>query len=219
MAANKLDAKNVELVKMLSALRDHIDIHRIIGLNNHRLKNSKISSALLGYMQKAAHESLAIYLCKIYESQGRNDLNSIPGILDATRDFKFEGPKISHIREFWKTYGNVAQLTNPHSHLTGTFHLFVSLHSESLRNLKIFRDAIGAHSDSKTSIKSLPSHAVFEDLYKFSLEFYSLVARAVGDSVPAILSAAAGRGLLKLFGQAGVPELQYQFENEQGHVA
>ena len=78
MLNSKTNAKNIQLLKMLAQLRNHIDMHRIIGLNARVLRESPISGALLGYLQKSAHESLAIYICKVFEVSPRNDLNSIP---------------------------------------------------------------------------------------------------------------------------------------------
>jgi hypothetical protein len=82
MRKTKTDAKNFELIELVAQLRDHIDLHRIIGLNVDALRDSDIDAALLGYLQKSAHESLAIYICKIFESSTRNELNSIPGIIE-----------------------------------------------------------------------------------------------------------------------------------------
>ena len=79
----KIDEKNIQLLKLLAQLRDHIDMHRIIGLNVAALRESPISEALLGYLQKSAQESLAVYICKIFEASSRNDLNSIPGIIES----------------------------------------------------------------------------------------------------------------------------------------
>ena len=42
-------------------------MHRVIGLNVAALHKTDISRALLGYMKKSAQESLAMYICKIYE--------------------------------------------------------------------------------------------------------------------------------------------------------
>ena len=83
MLGTKTDKKNIEIIKLVAQLRDHIDIHRIIGLNVDSLQNSDISNAFIGYLQKAAQESLAIYFCKIFESSTRNELNSISGIVDS----------------------------------------------------------------------------------------------------------------------------------------
>lgn len=68
MLGTKTDKKNIELIKLIAQLRDHIDIYRIIGLNGDSLRNSDISNAFIVYLQKAAQESLAIYCCKIFES-------------------------------------------------------------------------------------------------------------------------------------------------------
>ena len=65
MHKTKTDGKNSALLVLVAQLRDHIDVHRIIGLNVDALRNSDISDAFLGYLQKSAHESLAIYICKI----------------------------------------------------------------------------------------------------------------------------------------------------------
>src|SRR5437016_4606166 len=83
MRKTKTDDRNIELLKLIAQLRDHIDLHRIIGLNAAALRDSDFSSAFLGYLQKSAHESLAIYICKIFESSTRNELNSIPGIIES----------------------------------------------------------------------------------------------------------------------------------------
>lgn len=83
MRKTKTDAKNFELIELVAQLRDHIDLHRIIGLNVDALRDSDIDAALLGYLQKSAYESLAIYICKIFESSTRNELNSIPGIIES----------------------------------------------------------------------------------------------------------------------------------------
>ena len=63
MHGSKTDKKNIQLLKLLAQLRDHIDLHRIIGLNVEALREDRINNALLGYLQKSAHESLAIYIC------------------------------------------------------------------------------------------------------------------------------------------------------------
>ncbi len=83
MHGSKTDEKNIQLLKLLAQLRDHIDIHRIIGLNCAALREAQVNGALLGYFQKSAHEALAMYICKIFESSKRNDLNSISGVIES----------------------------------------------------------------------------------------------------------------------------------------
>ena len=51
MCGRTTDNKNIELLKLTSHLRDHIDAERIIGLNADALRRSDISAALLGHLQ------------------------------------------------------------------------------------------------------------------------------------------------------------------------
>jgi hypothetical protein len=84
MDKTKTEGKNKALFELVAQLRDHIDIRYIIRWNYDALLNSDINRAFLAYLRTSAHESLAIYICKIYESPStRNELNSIPGIIES----------------------------------------------------------------------------------------------------------------------------------------
>jgi AbiU2 len=168
MLNSKTDIKNIELVKLIAQLRDHIDIYRIIGLNNAALRETDISGAFLGYFQKTAQESLAIYICKVFESSTRNELNSIPGIIESLPFIRLSTEQKREFATFGKIYGNVSEPIEARSYLKGIFGLFCGLHYESLERLKKFRDTIGAHSDSKADRKALPSLAEFEIFFGFA---------------------------------------------------
>jgi hypothetical protein len=45
MRNTKTDDKNIQLLKLIAQLRDHIDLHRIIGLNATELRDRDISGA------------------------------------------------------------------------------------------------------------------------------------------------------------------------------
>jgi hypothetical protein len=145
MHGSRIDEKNIQLLKLLAQLRDHIDIHRIIGLNLAAVREAQISGALLGYLQKSAHESLAIYICKIFESSTRNDLNSIPGIIESISATPVSEIQSRKLAVFGKKYGHAEAPTDARSYLGDIFELFRVAHSESLGRLKEFRDTIGAH--------------------------------------------------------------------------
>ena len=210
----KPDAKNVELVKMIAQLRDHIDIHRVIGLNLEALRASNMSEALLGYLQKSAHEALAIYICKIFESSVRNELNSIPGIIESLPTLPLSDVQKRDFAAFGRKYGNHAPSSEAVSYLKGTFGLFCEVHSDSLRRLKLFRDTIGAHSDSKAAIKSLPSHDEFEAFFHFANDFYQLVARSINGVGPAVIPRKVGHGFIRLMESLGIPGARFDFEKD-----
>ena len=46
----KADAKNYRLIELIAQLRDHIDMHRIIGLSIRALHETGVSPALFGYL-------------------------------------------------------------------------------------------------------------------------------------------------------------------------
>lgn len=210
----KADAKNIELLKLIGQLRDHIDIHRIIGLNLEALRQSEMSGALLGYLKKSAHEALATYICKIFESSGRNELNSIPGLIESLPATPLSDAQKRDFADFGRTYGNHAPPTEAKSYLKGTFGLFCGIHFDSLARLKLFRDTIGAHSDFKASIKFLPSHAEFENLFNFSNDFYRLIARSMHSIGPAVIPRAVGQGFLRLIESQGVKAPRFDFDEQ-----
>lgn len=215
MHGSKTDEKNIQLLKLLAQLRDHIDIHRIIGLNVGALREGRVSGALLGYLQKSAHESLAIYICKIFEASTRNDLNSISGIIESLPAAPVSDTQSRELAAFGKKYGHEATPTDAKSYLQDTLGRFRAAHSDSLDRLKAFRDTIGAHSDYRADITSLPSHAEFETLFSFAKDFYEVVSSSIIDSGPAVIPRIVGSGFIKLIGSLGVPTPRFDFEDEK----
>src|SRR5712691_2718435 len=106
MPTPKTDDKNIRLLKLVAQLRDDIDVHRIIGLNARALRGAAISGPLVGYLQKSAHESLAMYICKIFEVSPRNDLNSISGIIESLPATRLSEPQKRDFAAFGVKYGN-----------------------------------------------------------------------------------------------------------------
>jgi len=215
MHGKKTDLKNIALVKQLVFLRAHIDVHRIIGLNVDAIRKAHVSNAFVGYLQGSAHDALALCICKIYEASGRNDLNSIPGIIDSLPTKKPSKKQGVALREFGAKYSNAAVPVEVKSFLLVTCGLFSGLHSESLSRLKRYRDTIGAHSDYKAKKTPLPSHAEFEQLYEFALDFYNVVADAIVGAGPASVPRMTGPGLVQVLKSLGVEDPQFDFPPDQ----
>jgi hypothetical protein len=213
MPNRKADDKNVELLKLIGQLRDQIDVHRIIGLNAVALRDVTAGGGVFGHLQKTAHESLAIYICKIFEASSRNDLNSIPGIIDSIPDASLSTAQKRDFAAFGERYGNHVAPTHARSYLKGTFGLFCGIHSDPLSRLKEFRDTIGAHSQSKVAITFLPSHAEFETLFGFAYDFYRLVSRSINGVGPAPIPRIVGRSFVKLLEALGVKDVRFDFDD------
>ena len=215
MRNTKTDEKNIELRRLIAQLRNHIDLHRIIALNVGAMRDSGIRTALCGYLQKLAHESLAIYFCKIFESSPRNELNSIHGIVESLPSTHLSEAQKQAFADFGKRYGNHSDPTEAKSYLKGPLGLFCGIHAESLARLKEFRDKIGAHSDSKAAIQSLPSHAEFEILFSFANDFYELVSGSINNVGPAPVSRRIGRDFVRLIESMGVEAAKFDFDEEK----
>jgi len=128
MSIIKADKKTTALGKLVGQLQEHIDVHRIIGLNCSTLRKSAFREALPGYMQGTALESLAMHICKMFEKSDRNELNSIPGIIDAIQLEPLTPEQRVEFEKIGRLYGNCSNAIEAKSYLTGTFGLFCGVH-------------------------------------------------------------------------------------------
>jgi len=212
MRNSKTDNKNIALAKRVLQLRNDIDLDRLIGLNLKALKKSDISNSLLGYIQNSAHGSIAICICKIYEDPKRNELDSIPAIIESLPTSKLTSEQQTKLTEFGVRYGNSSILTDTKSYLKGTLGLFMGMHSVTFERMKKYRDKIGAHSESKAKITSLPSHDEFEAFFSFAKDFYETVSDTIINVGPAKFSRQVGKGFFKLMRSMGIDEPVFDFE-------
>jgi hypothetical protein len=214
MKDTKADNKNIALAKRVQQLRNDIDLDRLIGLNLKVLKKNNISSSLLGHIQNLAHGSIAICICKIYEDTKRNELDSIPAIIESLPRLTLTGEQYEKLTEFGMRYGNSSKLTDPKSYLKGTLGLFMGIHSVAFERMKKYRDKIGAHSESKVKISFLPSHDEFEAFFSFAKEFYEIISEAIIDVGPAKISRQVGKGFFRLMQSMGIDEPIFDFEEQ-----
>ena len=213
MRDTKTDFKNIALAKLLQQLRGDIDLHRLIGLNLKTLRRSNVSNALLGHLQKLAHGSIAICICKMFEESKRNELDSIPAIIDSLPSQTLCTDRVKKIEEFGSRYGNSCHLIDTKSYLQGTLGLFVGMHSSTFERLKKNRDKLGAHSESGAEIDSLPSHVEFETICTFAEEFYEVVSRNIIDVGPAAIQGCVGKGFFKLMESMGLEDPLFDFQD------
>lgn len=215
MCDSKTDKKNIELGKLLVQLRDHIDVHRIISLNAKELRGGQISRALLSYLQRSAHESLAVYFCKVFEESYPKKSNSIRGVIESISPGSVSEMHWRKLETFGEKYGYSEIPADTKSYLNNTFRRFHDAHSDSLKLLKKYRDKIGAHSDSRANISSLPSHDEFETLFRFAKDFHEVVSYSIIGVENAVLRRKVGSGFIKLLEAHGVQNLSFDFKDEK----
>ena len=215
MIGSATDIKHIELAKRLSRLRDHIEIQRIIGLNAERLRQSRVSDSLLGYMQLTALESLAMEFAKIFERTKKFDLNSISGTTNSIEGFEADPAQMQQILEFGAKYGNSVEPQAAVKHLRKTYRRFCRDHRRSLAMVRHYRNKFGAHSEAGAEQRDLPSEAEFEALFEFANDFYCLVARTIVGAGPAQIESKASVGFVRLMDQAGAEHLRLDFNDDE----
>ncbi|MBW2637867.1 MAG: hypothetical protein JRC86_10165 [Deltaproteobacteria bacterium] len=80
--------------------------------------------------------------------------------------------------------------------------------------MKKYRDKMGAHSESKVKITSLPSHDEFEAFFSFAKDFYETISKTIIGVGPAKLGSQVGNGFCKLMKSMGIDEPFFDFEEK-----
>jgi hypothetical protein len=165
-------------------------------------------------MQNSALESAALIICKIYESSARNDLNSIPGIIESLPPTLLDERQTGEFAAFGSKHGSDSRPTDAKDFLRGTLRLFCGTHSASLERFKEFRDKLGAHSEFNASLEAVGSHDDLETFFDFANDFYRLVSHSIHGVEPASVESRVGRGLVRLIESMGIANPRFDFEQE-----
>ncbi|GAX60926.1 hydrogenase maturation factor [Candidatus Scalindua japonica] len=189
LISSKIDHKNIGLVKTLYQLRQDLDVYCLIAVNAGRMHQKNIGKCFFGYVQQLSIISIALGICKIFENETRNELNSISGVL--RHIINTASSKLNHkkLDEFIQKYDGSSNNNDTISALSSTVTGFVKKYNKELEAFKTFRDKKVAHSEYRFETDSLPSFDVMEKLFNFGLDFYSLVSENLVRVVPCNLNA------------------------------
>jgi AbiU2 len=177
LLGSSIDHKNIELAKTLFCLRQDMDIHCLIAVNVPKIKANGIGTLFFGHVQKRMIESIVLAICKLYEDEKRNELNSIQGVLNSL--FRRTPPPTiekSSVQDFVKKQGGPYDEPDLLKALQTTFDQFRSEFSDALSRFKTARDKLIAHSDYQVTIDNLPSFDTMERLFYFGADFYAVVS-------------------------------------------
>ena len=211
MISPKVDPKNVGLVKLVYRLRQSIDLYRIIGMNVEAIKQSAGGPTFWAHVQVLALESVALSVCKIYEHEKHNELNSIPGIIDHLSTVCPAEQKIS-VDRFLERFGGALGSTDLLEQLRTVFKKFCSDHSVSLQKFRVYRDKVGAHSEHGAALDSLPSVDEFEQMFEFADSFYRLVSGGLLNIGPALVGAHVAVDVVAVLKRLGIVNPKINFE-------
>src|SRR5207244_2018855 len=76
LLGSSIDEKNIELAKTLFCLRQDMDVYCLIGVNASKIQANAIGTLFFGHLQKRMIECIVLAICKLYEDEKRNELNS-----------------------------------------------------------------------------------------------------------------------------------------------
>jgi hypothetical protein len=178
LLGSSIDGKNIELAKTLFCLRQDMDVYCLISVNVSKIEANAIGTLFFGHVQKRMIESIVVAICKLYEDEKRNELNSIQGVLNSLsgRTPRPTDIEKSNVRDFVKQQGGPYEEMDLLKALQATFDQFRNKFSGELKRFKIARDKVIAHSEYQVIIDGLPSFDTMERLFYFGADFYALVS-------------------------------------------
>lgn len=169
-----IDRKNIDLSKLVFALRQELDVYCLISVNADSINQRGVGTKFFGYLQNLAISSITLSICKIYEDEKRYELNSISGVINHL--FK-ESPvplNASKFEAFIQKYNGPSAGGPPMDSLRLTFNNFRQKYENELDRFKTFRDKYAAHSEYGFPGGTLPSYDVMEKYFHFRLISVSL---------------------------------------------
>jgi predicted DNA-binding mobile mystery protein A len=208
----KTDDKNIGLAKMIFWLRQNLELYELISVNVGNLRTVGASEALFGHLQKLAMEAIAVTICKIYEEEKRNELNSIVGVINALPERnQYTQAQLRSVERFAEKQGMRKECENPREYLLQLFSEFTISHAEGFSSLRRFRDKFASHSEHNFELGTLPSFEEFEALYTFADGFYRLISEEFLDVGPALFELYVRTGFIKLLRAIGIKNPAQRF--------
>ncbi len=176
----KLDDKNIEFTKILFEMKQNLDIYKLISLNAKEINEKGAGKTFWAIIQKATLRLFIIDVCKIYEKQKRNKLNSIPEILDFIKDNQIPFKDFEPIKIFIQNRRKSAEPKKCLESLGEIVDEFMESNKDPLNDCKTFRDKKLVHAEDIVEVKpkNLPNYDKLEELLKFGIDFYAMVHEA-----------------------------------------
>jgi len=199
-----VDAKNIGLAKQLYWLRQNLSLYELISLNAGKIKAAGASDALFGLMQNLSLESIVVTLCKIYEREQSNDLNSIDGVINSLAESGYNDAQRKAAERFSARHGIPHTCDRPKDFLRNVLATFILGKSDVFKSLRRFRNNYAVHSVHGFELEALPSFDDFEVLYQFGYDLYFLISDTFLGIGPALMSLHVATGFNRLLKQIGV---------------
>ena len=115
-----VDRKNIGLVKLLSILRQDLDIYCLISVNAISITQRGVGSSFFARIQELVIESIALSIYKIYEKENNYELNSIHKVFRHLSKDALTTLDDEKLKEFIRNYNGLLSIGNPIDSLEST---------------------------------------------------------------------------------------------------
>jgi len=181
LQGTRIDIQNIFLAKLLSDLRQDLDVYRLLSVNWREIEQHRFGKDVFGHFRRRALGAVVTGICKIYEQQGNRykyKLNSIYGIMESLRGGDAKVLNESTLERFVQNYSGLPMRNPARDALQSTIDEFKNKHSAELEKFKEARDKVIAHSEFIGLVEKLPSYDVMETFFFFAADFYEVITEA-----------------------------------------
>lgn len=214
LVGKPIDRKNIDLAKVVFGLRQDLDVHAMLAGNWNMIKERSFGIPFFTQVRYRALDSIVLGVCKIYENEKRNRLNSIDAIVTELCKLKPKSLDDAAMNTFLKTYKRSLNKKSQAKALRSTLDQFRSKYSAELKSFRIARDKVIAHTEYDALIKTVPSYDVMERLFEFAADFYATITSSfVGGSPDDLRKNRPVRtSLRRLLSEIGLSNLKIDIE-------
>lgn len=218
---NRLDEKLIELSKTLFEIKSNLDLHKTISLNATEINAMGRGKIFFAHVQQMCLNSYVLGICKVFEIEKNNELNSLPSILKTAKNCKpqNERPLMDFINEYRDLLGQREEYRgNPSlSDIDKIYDAFCQKYFGDDRIKKV-RDKIIAHSEYMEDItrpKDIQSYDLMEKFLFFAIDMHSSINRAYV-SVPHPLKndRSVDSSMCGVLEKLGINNITTKFEDE-----
>lgn len=151
-----------------------------------KIEQNKIGVNYFVHIQRLAVESIAMNICKLFETEKDFRLNSIHGILQYIEEEEIPCQNIGPIKNFVLMHGNDTDEDNVIGSVSLVCTKFHERHKEDLKKFREFRSKRVAHAENITVEMNthLPSHSIAKKFLTFGIGFYSSIQESYIGSFP-----------------------------------
>jgi hypothetical protein len=209
-----IDHKNIGLAKLLSELRQDLDIFCLVSVNVDSIKKHGVGLSFFWHLRALIIKSITINIYKIYEEERTHELNSIHGVF---RHLSVDAKTISNdekLEAFIQKYNGPLTMDNAITALGATIKRFRKRYRDELDRFGIFRKKKVAHDEFGFTCDSLPSYGVMQKLFDFGADFYGLVSRSFVGVIPHDFKSQepVKNALINIFRELGIEDIKTDME-------